>query len=315
MSWGKVMKIFNEVKQFYLSNKGISKIGIVSTLISISYILTYEMPDYFGIEPLYVWINNIAISYIAAMIFFVVQVYIPEQSNKKQCMEVLKNKFSDLAKFIDITILVYKKHVKIKEKGADLLWNSEEEKIYVKYSKIGDTRAFSYRSYTKSEILNLEKVYNKKIANIKDSSVIKFCDYELLEVLTRIEAIKFFETIQYVVMLADTETNLQSCSDVLNELQELNDKMKKICKIDTEYQLYEIEEMDKIYANLPRNNIVKNLKSVKALNIEIEKQNIKRQVNTQGDLLPDEVINVMAQMAVEAKLKKNNNKDNLPRND
>ena len=63
------MKIIKAIKQFYLTNKGISIIGIISVMISMSYVLTYKMPDYFGIEPLYAWLNSIAISYIAAMIF------------------------------------------------------------------------------------------------------------------------------------------------------------------------------------------------------------------------------------------------------
>lgn len=273
------------------------------------------MPDFFGIEPLYAWLNNIAISYDAAMIFFVVQVYIPEQKNKKHCMEVLKNNFVELAKFLDLTILICKRHIKIKETGADLLWNSEEEKIYIKYSKLDDIKAFSITSYTKSEIYDLDKQFNKKIAKIKESPVIKFCDYELLEILTKIEASNFYKTLQRTVMFANTVTNLQGFNDAVNDLQELDDKMKNLCMIDVNYRLYEIDEMDKIYADLPRNNIVKSLTSVREVNIEVQKQNIKRQANAQGNPLPDELINVMAQIAVDSQLEKNKNKDNLPRND
>lgn len=298
------MKIVKKVKQFYLTNRGISRIGVISILISLSYMLTYKMPDYFGIEPLYAWLNNIAISYVAAMIFFVVQVYIPEQNSKKRCMEVLKNNFIDLAKFLDLTILVCKKHVKIKEKGADLLWNSKEEKLYIKYSKLDDVKTFSCRSYTKSEIFELAKQCNKKIEKIKGSFVIKFCDYELLEILTKIEATNFYETIQHIIMFAGTETDLQSFNVVINDLQKLNEKMKKMCMIDIEYQLCEIDVMDKVYADLPRNNIVNSLTSVRGFNIEVVKQNIKRQLNEQGVSVPDEMLNRMAQMAVDTKLQK-----------
>lgn len=295
------MKIFNEVKQFYFSNKGISRIGIVSILISISYILTYEMPDYFGIEPLYAWMNNIAISYIAAMIFFVVQVYIPEQKNKKHCMEVLKNNFIDLAKFIDLTILICKKHIKIKETGADLLWNSEEEKIYIKYSKLDDIKTFSVGSYTKPEIYDLDKQFNKKIASIKESSVINFCEYELLEILTKFEASNFYINLQRTIMFANTEVNFQGFNNAMNDIQKLNDKMKKMCNIDTNYQLYEIDEMDKIYADLPRGNIVKSLQTVQGLNIENVKENIRRQLNAQGNSVSDDELNEIAQVVVDIK--------------
>lgn len=298
------MKVVKKAKRFYLTNRGISRIGVISIFISLSYMLTYKMPDYFGIEPLYAWLNNIAISYVAAMIFFVVQVYIPEQNSQKRCMEVLKNNFIDLARFLDLTILVCKKHIKIKEKGADLLWNSKEEKLYIKYSKLDDVKTFSNRSYTKSEIFELAKQCNNKIAKIKESSVIKFCDYELLEILTKIEATNFYETIQHVIMLAGTETGLQSFNDAINGLQELNEKMKKMCMIDIKYQLCEIDVMDKVYADLPRNNIVNKLTSVRGFNIEIVKQNIKKQLNEQGVSVPDEMLSRMAQMAVDAKASK-----------
>ena len=49
--------------------------GLVSILITVSYAITYNMPDYFGIESWYSLFNNISISYIAALIFYVLQVY------------------------------------------------------------------------------------------------------------------------------------------------------------------------------------------------------------------------------------------------
>lgn len=68
------MKRFIEkIRHFYFSNKEISIIGIICILISVSYMITYNMPDYFGIEPFYSWLNNLAISYIAALIFFIVK--------------------------------------------------------------------------------------------------------------------------------------------------------------------------------------------------------------------------------------------------
>lgn len=85
----------DKIKKFYKSHKFISNIGIVSVLISISYILTYNIPDYFQLEPVYSWINNIAIRYIAALVFFVVQVHIPEENRKKRCMEVLQSQCMD----------------------------------------------------------------------------------------------------------------------------------------------------------------------------------------------------------------------------
>ena len=57
----RLMKRFIEkIKHFCFSNKEISIIGIMCILISVSYMITYNMPDYFGIEPFYSWLNNLA---------------------------------------------------------------------------------------------------------------------------------------------------------------------------------------------------------------------------------------------------------------
>jgi len=44
--------------------------AFISNLVVISYTITYNTPDYFGIEGWYSLLNNISISYIAAFIFF-----------------------------------------------------------------------------------------------------------------------------------------------------------------------------------------------------------------------------------------------------
>ena len=245
------------------------------------------------------------------MIFFVVQVYIPEQKSKKQCMEVLRSNFIDLAKFIDLTILVCQKHIEIKDKGVNLLWNgdSDEEKIYIKYSSCNDTNKFFNKSYTKAEIFGLANQYNKKIEKIKQSSVIKFCDYELLEVLTKLETIKFYANIQYIIEYADTEINFQSVKESIIDLQKLNDKLKNLCMIDIKYQLYEVEELDKQFADLPRSNLIQKLKSVQNINIERQKQHIRQQLKAHGATATDEAINAMAQCAAEFATKKNKSEE------
>ena len=51
--------------KFIKRNKIISAFGAIAVLISVSYAITYNMPDYFGIESWYSLFNNISISYIA----------------------------------------------------------------------------------------------------------------------------------------------------------------------------------------------------------------------------------------------------------
>ena len=48
--YGGYSTMFNGIIEFYTKNKKINKIGFVALAICISYIVTYNMPDYFGIE-------------------------------------------------------------------------------------------------------------------------------------------------------------------------------------------------------------------------------------------------------------------------
>ena len=263
-----------KVKKFYRKNKEISKIGIVAFIISCSYMATYNMPDYFGIEPFYSWLNNLAISYIAALIFFVVQVYIPEERNEKKCMEVLKNNFVDLTRFIDLTILVCEKYITVKEKGVELHWNGDNEKIYFKYIKCGEPKTHNNRSYTKTEIFNLNKVFHEKINQIKNSSLINYCNYDILEKISELEKDKLYETLIILIKFAETEVGFQGFVSNIGELRSLNKDLKVLCSIYDEYQLVEMNENDKIFADLPRKDLAKELVSIERFDKNIIKKNI-----------------------------------------
>lgn len=79
------------MKEFIKENALIFWLGVVSALLSVSYALTYNMPDYFGIEGWYSLLNNISVSYLAALVFYVTQVYVPQYKQKLQvyaCMRL-----------------------------------------------------------------------------------------------------------------------------------------------------------------------------------------------------------------------------------
>lgn len=77
-----------------------------------------------------------------------------------------------------------------------------------------------------------------------------------------------------------------------------------MCGIDIKYQLHEVKEIDKVYADLPRSNVIKNITSIQELNVEIQKQNIKQQLKAQGVAATDKDINTIAQCVVESATKK-----------
>ena len=90
------------MNKFVNRNKMICVFFAISSLIVVSYALTYNMPDYFGIEGWYSLLNNISISYIAAFIFYIFQVYKPECDNSRRAKIVLDPLFEMFRFHLDL---------------------------------------------------------------------------------------------------------------------------------------------------------------------------------------------------------------------
>lgn len=271
--------------KFYHKNKKISNIGIVAFVICISYIVTYNMPDYLGIEPFYSFLNNISISYLAAVIFYVVQVYIPSEEDEKKSLEILKPKFQQLIEFVEITILVYQKFVKIKDKGVNIEW-TENDKIYFRYHKVGTEKSNSPRCYTKQDMLNLQNTLKKHLNDIRESSVFRYCEYDVVHEISQLEECGVFNNFALMVLLADTEISFANMDDGINKMSPHIEYIKKKIGIDGKYELEDIESGDRVIADITRGNIAENLKSIEVLNRKIYKERIKDQIKEQAPELP-----------------------------
>lgn len=92
------------MRRFAKLHKKLFGIGCVAFIIVISYAVTYNMPNYFGIEGWYSLANNLSISYLAALAFYVLQVYFPQLDKSRRASIALKPLFIDLVKFIEISI-------------------------------------------------------------------------------------------------------------------------------------------------------------------------------------------------------------------
>ena len=276
--------------KFYKTNKEICHIGGVALVIALSYACTYYMPDYLGVEPFYSFFNNISISYVAALIFYVVQVYIPEERNKKKSMEVLKNNFAELIQFVDYAILMCDKHIKIKDKGATILWNDEGKQMFLNYKKVDSDEKPCMKKYNKSELLDWDNQFTKKISSIKETTVISYCDYELLQELSELEKVHFFSELNSVIKYADTDINFRSFNYKLERIKEVNDKLKELCSVTQQYQLVDVCEKDKksmknTIKYLEKNGMNINLDE---MNKFIFKENLRETLNKDGILIDED---------------------------
>lgn len=290
-----------KIIEFYKRNKAISIIGVVAFGISISYAITYNMPDYFGIEPYYALANNICISYIAALIFFVVQVYIPERMNHRNCMEILKNKFDDLTKFNELVVLLFEKHIKVNERGATINWNGDNEKIYLKAMSSDVLRGPNVSMYTKAELLNLKNTFDSKLNAIKETAVIKYCDYEILDKISQLEKQNFYSSLAYVIKYADTDIGFKSVDDDVKEFKRINEELKELCCILEHYQLIEVTQEDVWQIDAIYKNIANNSLSIQSINREIMKTTIEEGLKKDGMVISEQDLEKVCDMVMSSK--------------
>lgn len=282
-----------EIIIFYKKNKAISNLGIIMLIISFSYAITYNMPDILGIEAYYSLLNNICISYVAALIFYVFQVYIPEKRNNNKFMEIMTNKFFDFIKLNEIILLLCDKHIIINEKGAIISWNGDGEKIYLKVKTSTDPKSSELIYYTKQQLLDMKKEYSRKLNEIKESTLINYCDSEILEKLSEIEKQDFYTIFANIIRFANSDIGFRDARDSINYFKKLNEELKQLCSVSTiryleEVSKEDIQQTDAIY-NCLRSNTLK----INVYNREVLKANIKEQAKDQGFELSDQTIEMM----------------------
>lgn len=236
------------MKKFIQKNTLISILGFISILISISYAITYKMPDYFGIEGWYSLFNNISISYIAALIFFVLQVYKPECENSKRAQMIMNPLFLDLIKFIEITIACSRKFVSINENNVLTIdWYNKEQKI-IYFVPVIEGSSVSHRpaiKKTKKDIIALENIFKAKIKEMKARIDFRECSPDILNAISKIEADDFYQsTLIPALMFDGTFVKYQGFHKGVDHFEELKDELKKYCGITDKYAVRDAEDME-----------------------------------------------------------------------
>lgn len=287
-----------EAIKFYKKNKAISNLGIIMLIISFSYAITYNMPDVLGIEAYYSLLNNICISYVAALIFYVFQVYIPEKRNNNKFMEIMINKFADFIKLNEIILLLCDKHIIINEKGATISWNGDGEKIYLKVKTPIDPKNCELKYYTKQQLLDMKKEYSRKLSEIKESALINYCDSEILEKLSEIEKQDFYTTFANIIRFANSDMGFRDARDSINNFKKLNKELKQLCSVSTIYYLEDASKEDIRQTDALYNCLRSNTLRINVFNREIIKDSIKEQAKSQGVELPDQTIEMMCDMVL-----------------
>lgn len=238
------------MKTFIQKHKLLSIFGGIAVAIVLSYAITYNMPDYFGIEGWYSLANNISISYIAALIFYVFQVYKPKLDNSKKASVTLKPVFLELTKFIEVTIECCRKYVKIEDSGKiNISWSDPDEKaIYFAVGNSNEERITGRppKRKTEKELLQINQLYKEKINSIKNRIDFNYCDEEIITLLSELESTEFYSTDIPMILIYDGGFyKFPTFNEKIKELEALKDRFKKSCEIEERFVIREADTIER----------------------------------------------------------------------
>lgn len=245
------MKVFlKETKIFTQKHKFLSLFGGIAIVIVLSYAITYNMPDYLGIEGWYSLANNISISYIAALIFFVLQVYKPKLDNSKKASVTLKPVFLELIKFIEVTIECCRQYIKIGDNGEiSISWsNSDEKSIYFAVGNSTEERITGRppKRKTEKELFQINQLYKEKMNTIKNRIDFNYCDEEIITLLSELESTEFYSSdIPVILTYNGGFYKFPTFNDKVNELEALKNRFKSSCGITESFMIREADDIER----------------------------------------------------------------------
>lgn len=268
------------------NKKSISKdtvifiIGIIALLIIIAYAATFYMPDYFRIEGWFSMLTNIAISYVAAVFFYLFQVYLPEKRKAELAIEANKSLLYDMQKKLIITALVMEKYFSIENNHLMISWNGRnEEVLYFGYCANGNNGKGNATpcSYSKDDFQNLKRSFTDIINKIKQSVYAPYFADDLLKLLSDLEMTGLFDSIQTYIRFYNSDIGINGIEKDINDMRNFADRIGVYTGNKCDLLLTEADATSRIIAKAMRNPQM--LRSLDSLNIEISKEVVRGEVD------------------------------------
>lgn len=228
----------------------ISILLLICIAINISYAVTYYMPYYFGIEGWYSLINNISISYVAAFVFFIFQVYIPQKRKEKKSFSILAN---DLNKIIDDVVFLCRFVFLLSDLDGDeinLKCDNLDEPIYYRIKRKKGAPIIQHDD-ARQKLQSYEKTILNKIENMKSNNQFSSLGDDLIEVLSELQVELEKNKIKDMGIMAGISARVtiqgiaEECANLSKQLQYLEKMVGYSGYIDT-LELLSQEEIQNI---------------------------------------------------------------------
>lgn len=206
-------------------------------LIALGIIVLYIFLDELGNCNIFIVLLNLSFSYIAAVLFYVAQVKIPNINNKKKAFEVLSpdihsinEELNFLIAFIDAAFKIQDNELYIK--GID------DNIIYIKHYRndMVIREYVDYRNYLKNSMQNIKN----NLVKLQNRFLYQYLPDSFINVISKLDMEKFssFASIPNIFPICTSFQNLE------NDIEKFRDYQSKINKFDKNNVIHKVEILD-----------------------------------------------------------------------
>lgn len=198
-------KYIMSVKKFIKNNRVLSAMTFVASIITISYTLTSDLPELIsGIGKWYKLSNDLSIGILINFIFYVFQIYIPQQEAEKNSFPAIKPELIMIVENIQEIMLVLESYLPdFREGKFDV---SDNVVQYMLQNDINVRKGWARQFDLYQDFLPMINSVGGSLDKLLSSVFIQHCDRELIELLGKLKLNRFLKT------LKDAEKD-KFCSD------------------------------------------------------------------------------------------------------
>ena len=179
------------------------------------------MEDIFGVEPWFTGIYNLAIGYLGAFIFFLMQIYFPERRNNRIAYSRLLEKIDSLIRYLDEVRAFKSAYITLSNDNYSI-HDVYENKIFFKTDNKTEFKELT------NYLQEIPRIINNKLEILKTDIYYQQLDIEIIEAIDEVSKCKFYENLKSLgelygiqnLSIHNFEMNFQNFSEKLDKLAE-----------------------------------------------------------------------------------------------
>lgn len=186
------------------------------------------MPDYLGINQWYECIYNLSIGYISALIFFVLQVYIPTVRKQEEAKNILQPEIHNICTEMDTMLALFSCFVDVNQNEISIKHLQGDTIYYNKEAITGEknVKSQAFDDFRK-KFQSFPNTVQQKIDKLKSKSLYQDLDEDIIIIITTIEQCSFPTTVKSVGELYGICSSYSGLEKDLIEFKELHSQLVK----------------------------------------------------------------------------------------